>query len=93
MHVPVHDRDGHPQVLVREDDLLGQVARLVRRQLDHAQARPEGRRVDVPVKVGLLRVRLRQLLHLVVGFLVELEGEVEGLCNGLVGDVVVSGLL
>lgn len=90
MHIPVHNRDGNPHVLLRKDELLAQRARLVRREVDHAQPGPERRRIDVPVKVGLLGVRLGELLHLVVGFLVELQGEPEGLGDGLVGDVVVS---
>lgn len=57
MHVPVDNRNGNPQIFFGEDELLAQVAGLVRRELNHAQPSLEGRRIDVPVKVGLLRVR------------------------------------
>lgn len=58
VHIPVHNRNRNPQVFVREDDLLAEVARLICWELDHAKPRPESRGVDVPVKVRLLRIWL-----------------------------------
>ncbi len=91
VHVAIHHRNRHPQVLLGKHKLLRQVARLVRRQLHHAQLGAQLGRVRLPRKGALLRwVRAGEALHLLKGFLVQLEWEAEGLGNGLVGDVVVA---
>lgn len=90
VHVAVDDGDRHPQLLAGEEELLRERPARVGRQLDHAQAGAQGGRVLVPVEVGLVGVRLGELLHERVRFGVENEGEIEGLGDGCVGDVVVA---
>jgi hypothetical protein len=91
VHVPVDDGDGDPGVLAREHGLLGDRARLIGGELDHAQFGAQGGRVLVPAEVGLIRVRLGELLHELKRLLVQHQRQPEGLGDGLVGDVVVTG--
>ena len=93
VHVAVDDGDGHPQLLAWEEKLLRERPARVGRQLDHAQAGAQGGRVLVPVEVGLVGVRLGDLLHECVGLGVEDEREVEGFGDGRVGDVVVAAVV
>lgn len=74
MNIAIHHSHGNPQVLLRKDELLVHGPLLIRWELDHAQLGFEGRRVGVPVELGLRRVRLRELLHLVECVLMELQG-------------------
>ncbi len=90
MHIAVNHGDRHPEILAREEELLCRRAGAVGGQLNHAQAGAQGRRVLVPVEIGLVGVRLGELLHESAGFLVQDQREVEGLGNRLVGDVVVA---
>lgn len=53
VNVSVHDGNRHPEIVVREDDLLVDVSLLINGKLHHAQSRPLSRRVILPVKVGL----------------------------------------
>lgn len=78
MHVPVDHGHRHPEILAGEQELLREWPARVGRQLDHAQLGAQRGRVLVPVEVGLVRVRLGELLLQGVGFLVQDQGEVEG---------------
>ncbi len=88
--IAVDDGDGDPEIVAHEEGLPGRVARLVRRQLDHAHARRAGGRVDVPAEVGLGLPVPAQSLHALEGLGVQLQLQAERLGDGLVGDVVVS---
>ncbi|RCI10515.1 hypothetical protein L249_4348 [Ophiocordyceps polyrhachis-furcata BCC 54312] len=90
MNIPIDDTNRNPQVLTREQNLRLARLALVRRQLHHPQLGPQLGRVLIVAKVRLRRVRPRKPLHLLERLLVELEGQVEGLGDGLVGDVIVS---
>lgn len=78
---------------MREDELLVQLTRLIRREDGHAQPGPERGRVGVPVEGGFGGTPFREPLHPFEGFLVQDEGEVERFGDGLVRDVVVSAKL
>lgn len=91
MNIIIDNSHRHPQLLARKEGLLGGVFGRVERQLHHAQPGAQGGRVDVPAEVWLVRVGLGDLLHKVESALVQLEGEGEGLGDGLVGYVVVAG--
>jgi hypothetical protein len=58
MDVPIDHSNGDPHVLMWEDELLAEVARLVRRQFHHAELGLECGGVDVPVEVWLGRMWL-----------------------------------
>lgn len=79
MNVAVDNVDGNPEVLVREEKLLAGVTLFISRQDDHAQLGLKGGGVNVPVKIGLVGVRLRESLHALKGILVEDQGQVESL--------------
>lgn len=91
MNIIIDNSHRDPQLLARKEGLLGGVLGRVERQLHHAQPGAESGRVNVPAEVWLVGVGLGDLLHEVEGALVQLEGEGEGLGDGLVGYVVVSG--
>lgn len=88
--VAVHHADGDPEVFLDEEELLVHVAARVRRDLDHPQLGRLGRRLLVPVEVGLRRVRPREPLHALVRALVQDERQPKRLGYRLVRDVVVS---
>ncbi len=90
MHIAVDHGDRHPEILAREEELLCRRACAVGGQLYHAQAGAQGRRILIPVEVGLIGVRLGELLHERAGFLVQDQREIEGFGDRLVGDVVVA---
>ena len=89
MDIPVDDIDRHPKILGSENDLVLVREFLVVGQLDHPQFGLAGGRVDVPVEVRVAGVRPAELLHLLVGALVQDERQVEGARYALVSDVVV----
>lgn len=91
MDIAVDHRDWHPQLLASEEKLFLQGPGLVRREVHHAQLGAQIRRVLLPVEIGLRRVWLGKSLHLVKRFVVKLEGQIKGLGNGLIGDVIVAG--
>ena len=90
MNIVIDDGHRHPELLAGKQRLLGRILARIKGQLDHPQPSAEGVRVDVPAKVGLLIMGFGDLLHQLEGSLMEFQWELEGLGNGLVGDVIVS---
>lgn len=90
VHVPVHHGDGHPKIFPREEKLLLERNRVVSGQLYHSEFRSLCGRLFVPVERRLGWMRPGQLLHPIVGLLVEFDLETEGFGYGLVRDIVVS---
>lgn len=91
MYVTVHHGDGHPKIFSGEEKLLLEGDGVISGQLYHSELRRLRWRLFVPVERRLPWMRLGQLLHSLVGFLVELDLEAERLGYGMVRDVVVSG--
>lgn len=63
MDIPIHDTDGHPQVVGDEEDLFFFWAGLVHGQDDHAFFCIEGGGGGVPREVWLGGVGFRELFH------------------------------
>jgi len=92
MDVSIYTSDWYPEIFHGKENLLLDVAGFVNGELDHAEFCFAGWRVFIPGEVWLRRMGLRELLHLVIGFLVEDEGKIERFGYGLVGNVVVPGM-
>lgn len=87
--IAVCDHDGNPHILSREDKLLAQVSRLIRRQLNHPELCLLSWRILVPVELLLRWVWSGQLLHPLVGLLVEGNFQPKGFGDGVIRDIVV----
>lgn len=90
VNVSIHYRNGNPQVLVGEDELFRQIPVFIGRQLNHAQFGFQSRGLDIPAEIRLRRVRLREFLHLLKRFLVQLDGQPKRLGDGLIRYVIVA---
>jgi len=78
MYIAINTGDRHPQIFLRKQHLFIEVSAFVYRQFDHSQFGFARRAVFVPGEVRLVGVGFGELLHAGVGFVVELELEVEG---------------
>lgn len=93
MDIAVDDGDRYPQVLAREEELLGQISAGIGRHQDHPELGAQSSRVLIPVEIWLSWMRFGKLLHQPEGSLVEHQREPESLRDRAVCDVVVSEML